>query len=458
VNLSVTQVAASALATVVGAVLASRLGVYGTIAGATVMSVLSTSGSALFTHLFNRTGDQLKTLAERNAPAPRPSGQWPGDRGSDKRGVPQAGSGAPRSGPVGDELSALAPPPTETLPPVRRVGPAEAVEPTREQSRQPEPARASTRPLARPSGFDPDRPHTMPIIASSGDPGGSGAQAPDEQPTAESKPATDADAGSEGGAEPESEAATAVQGSVPAGFRGGDPTARTEVLSGAGSGVEPEAGADDAAEVGSDVDFRDEAGTAVSGMPDAPDAVPGEALPREDGESVRTYRSRVGWRPKNWKVAVLAPLLVFALSMGTITVVELITDKPISATVRGEDGSGTTLGGGHDSSPSSPSPGPTTPAGTGETGGTSGGTSSPTGGGEPSSGASAGSTGGSGSTGGTGGTGGGTTSSSPSAEPTGGGDTSTPSAGSTGASGGASDSGDSVQNPSPDAGGQGAAG
>ncbi|KDN82846.1 hypothetical protein KCH_54500 [Kitasatospora cheerisanensis KCTC 2395] len=67
--------AASALATVVGAVLASELGVYGTILGAAVVSVGATTGSAVFQHLFKRTGEQLRNAVERgaeSAPAARP--------------------------------------------------------------------------------------------------------------------------------------------------------------------------------------------------------------------------------------------------------------------------------------------------------------------------------------------------------------------------------------------------
>ncbi|MER5351980.1 hypothetical protein ABT093_16820 [Kitasatospora sp. NPDC002551] len=59
------QVAASALATVVGAVLASELGVYGTILGAAVVSIGATTGSAVFQHLFKRTGEQLRGAVDR---------------------------------------------------------------------------------------------------------------------------------------------------------------------------------------------------------------------------------------------------------------------------------------------------------------------------------------------------------------------------------------------------------
>ncbi|MEV6972730.1 hypothetical protein [Kitasatospora sp. NPDC093806] len=61
------QVAASALATVVGALLASELGVYGTILGAAVVSVGATTGGAVFQHLFKRTGEQLRDAVDRTA-------------------------------------------------------------------------------------------------------------------------------------------------------------------------------------------------------------------------------------------------------------------------------------------------------------------------------------------------------------------------------------------------------
>ncbi|WP_327066958.1 hypothetical protein [Kitasatospora sp. NBC_01302] len=65
IDLSLAQVTASALAAVVGAVLASELGVYGTIIGAAVVSIGATTGGALFQHLFRRTGEQLREAADR---------------------------------------------------------------------------------------------------------------------------------------------------------------------------------------------------------------------------------------------------------------------------------------------------------------------------------------------------------------------------------------------------------
>ncbi|GLW73155.1 hypothetical protein Kpho02_54540 [Kitasatospora phosalacinea] len=75
-DLTATQVAASALAAVAGAVLASELGVYGTILGAAVVSVGATVGSALFQHLLKRTGEHLRNAVERgteSAPVVRPA-------------------------------------------------------------------------------------------------------------------------------------------------------------------------------------------------------------------------------------------------------------------------------------------------------------------------------------------------------------------------------------------------
>jgi len=73
-DLSVPQVAGSALAAVLAAKLASSFGVYGTILGAGVVSVIATCGGSLFQHFFKRTGEQLReatapSAAER-APAP----------------------------------------------------------------------------------------------------------------------------------------------------------------------------------------------------------------------------------------------------------------------------------------------------------------------------------------------------------------------------------------------------
>ncbi|WP_314248648.1 hypothetical protein [Streptomyces sp. DSM 40907] len=73
-DLSAAQVAGSSLATVAAALLASKMGVYGTILGAGVVSVVATAGGPVIQHLFRRTGDQLRGSARpgaRQLPPPR---------------------------------------------------------------------------------------------------------------------------------------------------------------------------------------------------------------------------------------------------------------------------------------------------------------------------------------------------------------------------------------------------
>ncbi|OKI08032.1 hypothetical protein A6A06_34815 [Streptomyces sp. CB02923] len=85
-DLSVPQVAGSALAAAVAAFLAGKLGVYGTIIGAGVVSVVATTGGSVFQHLFRRTGEQLKEAATVGTrPKPR--------RSSVSRRPPDAASG-----------------------------------------------------------------------------------------------------------------------------------------------------------------------------------------------------------------------------------------------------------------------------------------------------------------------------------------------------------------------------
>lgn len=66
-DLSVAQVAGTSLATVAAAVLASQLGVYGTIGGAAVVSVVATAGGPVIQHFFRRTGDQLRETVRPGA-------------------------------------------------------------------------------------------------------------------------------------------------------------------------------------------------------------------------------------------------------------------------------------------------------------------------------------------------------------------------------------------------------
>jgi hypothetical protein len=59
-NLTTSQVAASALAACCASIVASYLGVAGTVIGAAVGSVVATIGAAVYAHLFRRGGDRIK--------------------------------------------------------------------------------------------------------------------------------------------------------------------------------------------------------------------------------------------------------------------------------------------------------------------------------------------------------------------------------------------------------------
>ncbi|GHJ96153.1 hypothetical protein SNE510_56720 [Streptomyces sp. NE5-10] len=83
IDLSVPQVAGSALAAVIAAKLASTMGVYGTILGAGVISVVATCGGPLFQQLFKHTGEQMRDVTvaakprARQLPARPPAGDRP---------------------------------------------------------------------------------------------------------------------------------------------------------------------------------------------------------------------------------------------------------------------------------------------------------------------------------------------------------------------------------------------
>jgi hypothetical protein len=63
-NLNVAQVAGGALAAVTSAVVASRFGLGGTLIGAALASVVSTTGAALYSHAFRRTGSTVRRVIE----------------------------------------------------------------------------------------------------------------------------------------------------------------------------------------------------------------------------------------------------------------------------------------------------------------------------------------------------------------------------------------------------------
>ncbi|MFK4108619.1 hypothetical protein [Streptomyces sp. NPDC002176] len=67
-DLNVPQVAGSALAAVVAAKMASYFGVYGTILGAGVVSIVATCGGSVFQQFFRRTGEQFREVRDTTRP------------------------------------------------------------------------------------------------------------------------------------------------------------------------------------------------------------------------------------------------------------------------------------------------------------------------------------------------------------------------------------------------------
>ncbi len=63
-NLSGTQVIASVLATLTGAIAASYLGVAGTLVGAAVGSISSTMGTEIYKHYLQRSQERLRTAGQ----------------------------------------------------------------------------------------------------------------------------------------------------------------------------------------------------------------------------------------------------------------------------------------------------------------------------------------------------------------------------------------------------------
>lgn len=103
-GLSMPSLAGGALASVTAAVLASRLGVSGTVMGAAFGSVVSAMGGAVYTHSLNRAQEQVVTLTRTVLPGSAPSG-------SDAPGSPAsapASPSAPAVGSVGSAGSAAA--------------------------------------------------------------------------------------------------------------------------------------------------------------------------------------------------------------------------------------------------------------------------------------------------------------------------------------------------------------
>jgi hypothetical protein len=101
IDLNVPQVAGGAVAAVLAAKLASWFGVYGTILGAGVVSVVATCGGTLFQHFLKRTGEQIRdATAVAARPAAGSAEQAPSMPGEFTRGTVYRARAGSRKRPV----------------------------------------------------------------------------------------------------------------------------------------------------------------------------------------------------------------------------------------------------------------------------------------------------------------------------------------------------------------------
>ncbi|MFI6978265.1 hypothetical protein ACIBSV_06670 [Embleya sp. NPDC050154] len=101
IDVNAVQVVGSALAAISSAFLLSTLGVAGTVIGAALASVVATVGSALYVHLFRRTGEQLRDVRATLIP-PHEGGPSP-----DPAAVPERPTGVADPGSAADETMLL---------------------------------------------------------------------------------------------------------------------------------------------------------------------------------------------------------------------------------------------------------------------------------------------------------------------------------------------------------------
>ncbi|MFG2890661.1 hypothetical protein [Streptomyces sp. NPDC048248] len=278
IDLSLAQVAGSALAAAAAAYLAGRLGVYGTIIGAGVVSVVATTGGSIFQHLFRRTGEQLKEATVTTRPKPRRF------------------STTTRST-TGEAHRAD---PTMVLPTFDKQGAEDDV--TSVAARKTGPGTDRTQLIPRAEAVhrrDPAGAHPLPDADGTRRlPGRAGAEGP--------VPSADADGFAD------------AYGSVDSVEAGGSDETRVLRPAYAGAQGRPT----DRTQMVPRLDARAvRQGGPVTPPADATVAMPG-AHPAEE-VSAATY----GTRLRGWKRPALGALAVFVLAMGAVTATELITGQ-----------------------------------------------------------------------------------------------------------------------------------
>ncbi|MFF2652735.1 hypothetical protein [Streptomyces sp. NPDC058045] len=303
IDLNVPQVAGSAVAAVVAAKLAANLGVYGTILGAGVVSIVATCGGSLFQHFFRRTGEQIRDAAVSAKPRSR---QVPVTR----NGRPVPATFRPETGP---------PPARHTI--TWGTGPSTTAGPGAPEDRPTEalhPVDHQTHLLPRPTtGADPNRTQLLP-------------EATEAERTRLLAP-VDGDRTQRLARVPE-EAATRVL--------------RVDAVAGAAGGPVDAAGDDGATRI-----LRTLDGGPPGQPPYGEGPLPGDVADESAGAGPHRSRAR------GWKRPLIAAGVVFVVTMGGITTYELASGESFAGEGR------TTIGdaftghrSGHRSDPSTTEP------------------------------------------------------------------------------------------------------
>jgi hypothetical protein len=302
IDLSATQVIASMLAAVTGAVAASTLGIAGTVIGAAVMSVASTAVAAVYKHYIARSRERLRAAAEAAHIPPLVGG---GSEAALRR-LQRASQTAQQTGQT-----------TATVPDGRHVAGAEA-------------DKTEVFPAV---GFSQHRWHDA-----------DRANGFAHHPRSPAEAATEIiDGAAAAGAAAAGGAAEAGGGGAGDADRGsaGEAGGGNAGEAGGGSGVGEAGGrraSGAAGRSGGDAvpSGGPPAGPAGSkaGEPDGDDAAAGTAAPEDAGRS-RTRRPLV---------LAGAALGIFLLAMGGITAFEAVAGKPLDSIVGGKHNSGTTVG------------------------------------------------------------------------------------------------------------------
>ncbi|HEY3681973.1 MAG TPA: hypothetical protein VGL93_02990 [Streptosporangiaceae bacterium] len=294
-DLSFSQLAAGALATVTATVLASFFGAYGTIIGAAASSVVSTAGAAIYQHFFRRTGDKLKE-----------AGQHMSAVGLRSTLVSERGAA------VGTQMST-----------VRVPGP-EAPKPPESPERPPRP-RTESKPRARTLAdvVDNTGTATSRVHGFDAEPGRTAGAfgAVSGNGTESAAPGATDDGGADDGTDDGDDGdATRVDGAA----RQPGESGETTVLGAAGT--TNLAGSDDAETM---------AISAMTGVSEVYSAKSANARP--------TLGAMLTWARGRWVVLLGGAVLVFVVVMGGVTLAEKVMNKPLSDAVRGKSGTGTSL-------------------------------------------------------------------------------------------------------------------